>query len=266
MMGATKGSAAAHSRPTAGLGLIVPEVNFVVEPEFAKVLAPMMPDVRLHVARVSAGDQPYGVSALQSLASGGSAAALTLASVSDVIAFACTSASFVGGCATPASLRRRIEDASGRPAVITAQALVDAVSALDTKRLSLATPYTREVTELEQRFLEASGYTVVSTRYLGIDQRGAQGHCQPEEVLELARSALHSDAEALIISCTNLRTLELIDALERELGLPVVTSNQATLWALLRCSGDASLIERVRNSAHLGQLFNLSEEAMLSVR
>jgi maleate isomerase len=56
----------------------------------------------------------------------------------------------------------------------------------------------------------------------------------PERVYREARKLDHADADAVFISCTNYRTFEIIERLERDLDLPVVTSNQATLWNTLR--------------------------------
>jgi maleate cis-trans isomerase len=112
------------------------------------------------------------------------------------------------------------------------------------------------VTGLEVRFLEAAGHPVLRAECLGIHVRGGQGYCQPEEVLRLARSCVVPGAEALVVSCTNLRTFEVIAELERETGLPVVTSNQATLWALLARAG------REARGRGLGRLLELSSQQL----
>lgn len=45
------------------------------------------------------------------------------------------------------------------------------------------------------------------------------------------------ESEALFISCTNLHTIEIIEKLENDLHKPVITSNQATTWNILRLAG-----------------------------
>ena len=58
-----------------------------------------------------------------------------------------------------------------------------------------------------------------------------------DEVKRHALAVDRSDAQALVISCTDFATLPLIAELEQEIGKPVVTSNQATFWATLRAAG-----------------------------
>jgi maleate cis-trans isomerase len=53
----------------------------------------------------------------------------------------------------------------------------------------------------------------------------------------LARSAWDPEADGLLISCTSLRSIEIIDALEADLGKPVISSNQASFWSTLRMAG-----------------------------
>jgi len=60
------------------------------------------------------------------------------------------------------------------------------------------------------------------------------GKLEPYVVYRLAKAMFAGDADAIFISCTNLRTFEIIEKLERDLGVPVITSNQATLWMALR--------------------------------
>ena len=85
-----------------------------------------------------------------------------------------------------------------------------------------------------KRYLERSGFAVT-----GIAGFGTQEHarCSPEETIALARRVVTPEAEAVLISCTNFRTLEIIDRLERDTDRPVVTSTQASLWRLLGLAG-----------------------------
>jgi hypothetical protein len=74
-------------------------------------------------------------------------------------------------------------------------------------------------------------------RGLGILRNTEIGRVPPERVVELAKQAYVPGSDALFISCTNLKTFTVIGRLESELGKPVVTSNQASLWAALRALG-----------------------------
>jgi len=70
----------------------------------------------------------------------------------------------------------------------------------------------------------------------------ASGHqgindCDPEDVVAFASQACRPDADALLGSCTAWRALEAVGELERRTGKPVVTSNQASVWAAFRALG-----------------------------
>jgi maleate cis-trans isomerase len=125
------------------------------------------------------------------------------------------------------------------PVVATSAAMVDALQHVEIRRLALATPYIDSVTEVEQRFLEESGFQVVACRGLGLSGDAIR-EVPPERVRDLALEVDHPDAQALFISCTDLRALEIVAGLEEALNKPVLTSNQVTLWALLRACGYVS--------------------------
>ena len=161
----------------------------------------------------------------------------------DAIAFACTAGSFVQGESGENELKGRIEKATGVPVVTTAGAVVDALSALRVTRLVMLTPYTDELNQLEKAFLEESGIDVVAMAGLGIVDAFSIGDVDARGLYRLARTLWREGAagpshpEATFISCTNLPTIDIIADLEQDTGAPVVTSNQATLWASLRVLG-----------------------------
>lgn len=72
---------------------------------------------------------------------------------------------------------------------------------------------------------------------MGVRRNTDIGRISPYDVYRFARSVYREGADGLFISCTNLRTAEVIEPLEKDLGVPVVTSNQASLWASLRRLG-----------------------------
>ena len=77
----------------------------------------------------------------------------------------------------------------------------------------------------------------VSSAHLGLDARIWK--VPYETTAQLVRDADSPDAEAVFVSCTNLPTYDLIAPLEHELGKPVLTANQVTMWAALRVAGAA---------------------------
>lgn len=154
-----------------------------------------------------------------------------------VVAYACTSGSFVRGLPGEQDLRRAIEAAGVPLGLTTSGALLTALAALGVRRLAVATPYDEEVTTRLGVFLRQAGVTVVSTAFAGLTER--IWAMQDAEVAGLVRRALptRGDADAVFVSCTNVPTLDLIEPLERELGIPVLSANQVTLWAALAAVG-----------------------------
>jgi maleate isomerase len=134
-----------------------------------------------------------------------------------------------------ASLVNRIETASNTQAVTTAGAVVEALRALDARKIRVFTPYTDPVNQLEKMFLEAQGFHVASIRGLGLVDNLKIGRVTPAEIERLVN--LGPAADCLFISCTNLPAVRLIQTLEERHQKPVVTSNQASMWAALRRLG-----------------------------
>jgi len=219
------------------VGLIIPSVNATIEPEFAWV-AP--PGISFHAARIMLRETtPDGLRAMNE---GIDSAARLLASLSpDAVGYACTSGSFLEGRARLSAQVDAISRVAGCPVVATSAALIDALGALRIRRVALATPYLDAINRAERTFLEDHEVDVVSVRGLGLSGAAIR-EVAPETVFALACDADCEAAEAVFLSCTDLRALEVVDALEARLRKPVLTSNQVTLWALLRVLGRESHI------------------------
>ena len=214
------------------VGLIIPSVNATLEPELAW-LAP--PGISFHAARIMLRETtPEGLRAMNE---GVATAAGLLASLSpDAVAYACTSGSFLEGRSRLDAQIAAIAAVVGCPVVATSAALIDALHALRIQRVALATPYLDAINRVERAFLEDQGFDVVSVRGLGLSGPAIR-EVDPDRVFALACDADAETAEGLFVSCTDLRALEVVDALEARLQKPVLTSNQVTLWALLRALG-----------------------------
>ena len=231
---------AADDRPygwLARIGVVAPSINTCIEPQF-RALAP--PGVEFHVTRLRlrSGDRAE----LLAMGESAGAAAELLADVDpDLVLFQCTAATTIGGPAYEAELVARVAAAAGRPATSTASAVVAALRTLEAERIALITPYEPEINAAEARFLDGHGLHVVEDRALRLEA-SAYTSVSPAGWLDVVRSSAARDADAVFLSCTNVRTIEVIETLERELGRPVVTSNQAGLWHALRLAGvDAAI-------------------------
>jgi maleate isomerase len=152
-----------------------------------------------------------------------------------VVAYACTSGSFVDGVAGEAALRRTMEGAGAPAACTTSGALIDALGVLGVSRLAIATPYVEPVTRRLVGYLAEHDVQTVSSEGLGL--LGHIWRVTYSEVVEIVRAVDADDADALFISCTNLPSYDLIEPLEQALGKPVLTANQVTMWAALRAMG-----------------------------
>ena len=215
------------------IGLLVPSVNTVVEPEFSQ----LVPEgINVYAARMrnSRSDVDDSKAMLQHV----ERAADELGSAHmDVIAFACTASSFVQGVEGEIELRDRIERTGGAKAVTTSGAVAAALGTLGVRRVVVTTPYPDELNMLEQRFLEDEGIEVLAIAGMGIVDAFSIGKVTPQETYDFARRRWRDDADGMFISCTNLRTIEVVERLETELGVPVISSNLATCWGCLRALG-----------------------------
>ena len=187
--------------------------------------------------------EPLRVSVEQAIRIGdpgvvGEAARALMTPAPAVIGYACTAGSFVGGLAGERALVAALLAAGVPAAVTTSGAAVQALTALGAGRVAVATPYDDAVTALLVAFLQESGIAVTATSNLGLN--AAILAVPTETTLELVRRAWTEDCDAVFVSCTNLSTYDAIETLEAELGVPVVSANQATMWAAVALTGLAA--------------------------
>jgi maleate isomerase/arylmalonate decarboxylase len=218
------------------IGLIVPSSNTNVEPDCVS-LCPA--GVTIHSAR-SGG---YDVEAIpdsnemrnfvrQSLDQ--NCQDLMDARV-DIIAYGCTSATLADGPAFDVEFCQNLTAMTGRPAITTAGALVTAVHQIGATRVAFTSPYVKILSDEAVSYLTQSGIAVVNTA--SFDQELSsleQNALTPQDAYDMALKADHKDAQAIVISCTDYRALEAVPAIEHALGKPVITSNQALMFACLK--------------------------------
>lgn len=105
---------------------------------------------------------------------------------------------------------------------------------LSARRLVLISPYIEAINRREAAFLAAHGYETLHAVGLGIDSPQDMIRVDPGDWYRLVRANLRPDADAYFLSCTAIRSLDVVEALERDLGKPVLTSNQVAAWHALR--------------------------------
>jgi maleate isomerase len=111
--------------------------------------------------------------------------------------------------------------------------VIDALRVLDVHKISIAMLYPEEVSRIAGKFVEDSGIQVLDMKWLGLSRFNI-AQVSEETLYRMAKEVDKPESEAIFISCTNLHTLGIIDSLENDLGKPVVTSNQALMWNMLR--------------------------------
>lgn len=157
----------------------------------------------------------------------------------EVIAYACTSGSFVGGTAGERAMAAAMSEAAALPAVTTSGALLEALAEIGARRIAVVTPYTKSVTDALEDFLGEAGVAVTGRAYLGLTREIWK--VAYHDVTTMARQAVAGPSDALFISCTNLPTYDVIAHLEADLRIPVLSANQVTVWSALRRMGVAAV-------------------------
>ncbi|PRX49139.1 maleate isomerase [Prauserella shujinwangii] len=214
-----------------GIGVIAP-FDLALERELWRWV-PM--EVSLHLARTPYEPVPVSMEMAHLVSNAQHLAAATrdvLHVEPEVVAYLCTSGSFVNGVDAEHALRKVICDAGAPQAVTTSGALAEVLRQLDIGRVSVLTPYDADLTAKLHDFLGELGVETLSSDHLGLG--GGIWKVSYRTIAERIIAANHDDAEAIFVSCTNLPTYDVIDPLESALGKPVLTANQLTMWACLR--------------------------------
>ncbi len=217
------------------LGLIFPPANTPVPPE-ARMMYPSGVEFRaigvgLERMTPEGYDQVVGriVPAAQTLAAQGA----------NAIAVMGTSLTFYKGAAFNKQLQDSISKATGLPATTMSTAIVEGLKAVGGHRLAVATAYNEEVNRRLRAFLDESGFEILVVKGMGIERFEDRPPITPEELLNFSAGVWQSapKADALLISCGALKTLELLAPLEQRCKVPVVSSLPHAFWAGVRLLG-----------------------------
>jgi maleate isomerase len=150
-----------------------------------------------------------------------------------------TSTSYVFGLQKEKEFKDRLENRSHNiPVVMPAMALAEAAKALGVRRIALIHPpwLTKESNELGRAYFQARGFDVVFARPM-TPPRKLMSELRAEEVYHWILANTPRNAEAVVQGGGGLRMIGAIEALERSLGRPVITANQATFWKGLKLAG-----------------------------
>lgn len=218
------------------VGLLVPSSNTVAEPDLYRRLpaAATLHTARMYLDAVTPEDEAVMLDeqlppALRDLAT----------TRPDVVVFACTSAGTLRGNAYEEALVARIGERTGARAISVAAAVRRAIAARGARRIGVITPYVQALNETILASLEEEGFEVAGIHGMGISANAEIGAVEPARIAEFAREKFQgahekfggAPLELVFVSCTNFRAFEAREQIERELDVPVVTSNHAALEA-----------------------------------
>lgn len=167
----------------------------------------------------------------------------------DVVVFGCTAASMLIGPEQVAAGVRL--GRAGVQVTNPATAVAEALRATGARRIAMLTPYTPSVTHSAVQFMTAQGFTVHAAAGLGIDLDDSHARIREETLYQQALELDWKGADAIFISCTAIRSLNVIARIEEATGKPVITSNQASYWHALR------LTKATTSVVGYGRLFDL---------
>ena len=153
----------------------------------------------------------------------------------DVVAFACTSGTVAVG--EEASRAELAKGAPGAKTTTLAGAVRKALSAIGAKRIVLGSPYVAELNANVARYLEGAGFEVLAAHGMGLEYDTQMIRVSPDYLIDFAQAIDVPEANAVLLSCGALRSIDVIDRIEQKIGKPAICSNQAMLWDSLRLAG-----------------------------
>ncbi len=223
---------------TVTVGVLYP--GYSAQDDYPQMQHLLGEDIRLPLVHTEMRVDAHRVDALLDIGSGAVLAEGAKALVPqqpDAVVWACTSGSFVFGWDGARAQVDGLRQVAGVPATSTSFAFVAAVRELDLHRVAVAATYPGDVAALFAGFLARAGIEVLTVGSRGIATAAEVGTLEGEDVLAFAAAYDHPEAQVLLVPDTALHTVDLLSKLEAQLGKPVLTANQVSVWHSLRLAG-----------------------------
>ncbi|CZT17027.1 uncharacterized protein RCC_02859 [Ramularia collo-cygni] len=229
-------STIADLRTAKKIGFIVPSSNVAVEALTISILHSLNANIIPIFTRIrvlTLGTDPTSISQFSHSAFV-TAAQLLADAACDAILWNGTSGMFVGG--TTADDRALAEAmsaaAGGIPCSTTTLATIAALDHLAIRDVSIAVPYTPELTAKVEEFFSKEGYVVHEAMCM---ERTPESNiqiakCSDDDIRDVIKKSATSGTKAVLVTCTNWPATALVGELERELGIPIIDSIAVTLW------------------------------------
>ena len=222
---------ASNDRPA--VGLIVLNTDFTFERDFVRMYSEQQPNYDFYFNRIHFANPmtPESLAAIGDDLTEVSAGILPGYDL-DLVVFNCTSSSSIVG---DDAIERAIQESKPTAKVLsTSKAVVANFKGRGFKKVSVLTPYSEEVSSLFRDYLQKNGIEIVSSMYMDMSDDREVAMLPADEIINAAKAAIHDDADAIFISCTAMRSAEIIPQIEEAIGKPVLTSNQATFDQISR--------------------------------
>lgn len=231
----------------ARIGFILMSTDLAAEDDYFK----MAPEgVGVHITRLKTEDTTTKKTLRQHLKHMEEAASrLQPDARPNVVSYCCTSGSIVNGEEQVFEAIQRGAPWATPTSIVTG--VVDALHALNVQKLVVGTPYLDEINQAEAEFLHLKGFEVLDIQGLNLRTGVEFGRVTPAYWQKFAQALDQTDADAIFLSCSGVRTLEVVENLEHLTGKPVITSNQALFWSCLRLAGVPDRL------AGFGRLFDI---------
>ena len=218
----------------ARIGLLVPAVNNTMERE----LWSLVPNgVTVSTARIACEREGTADTLRDMEFEGKTACERVITAEPHVVLFGCTSASFYQGAAWNAEYQKELTMLAGVPAVTTSGAMTEALQRNNIRKVDVVTPYVETTNERLRRYLESEGIEVNNLGTFDMLDMFDHARIQPSDVYQKVKETVTDEADAVFVACTQVRALEMVDLLEKDLGKPVFSANQASFWKVFDILG-----------------------------
>jgi len=234
----------------ASIGLIVLATDYTIEHEWRQLFAGI-DGVALYQSRIYNEDRvtPESLRAMEPRITE-CARVITPDTPVDVMAYGCTSASTTIG---EEKVFARIREA--RPGIRCTTPITAAFAAFDAfraRRIGVLTPYAADVNRIVGDYIAARGYQVPVFGSFNCDRDTMVARITPQSIEAAVREIIkHAAVDAIFVSCTSVRLMLDCAALEKNLGIPLTSSNHAMGWHALRLAG---IDDRLANFGSLYEL------------